>query len=392
MKNRFLTIFVGIFLAVVLVLGTVLGIVVGVKNARAVVRYGNVTIDEQTVNYLVSYYKMLYLKELNLSGIKASDRESFWQSVAEDGKSYGEHFEDAAREYIASVAAAADIYLSYATYTPDDKLAVALTCEEILKYKAKGDVSLFNEKCEKFGFTYEDFTNAAALLYKAQRAETILYGEEGENLKNFPEECEKYFGTYSHVALLFLRDETLIATDDEGNYIKDSDGNVVFRDMTEGERAEREALAEEIRGKISAGSMTADDFESYLEKSDGDEQMNESGYYFNPNATATALFAENYAEVVERATAMQIGEYAEVDTAVGTCFIYKYERKAGAYAEEDNPFFSDFYADAVPYLYAEVLRELTPEVKFKDSYDAINVTAIPMIEEFYIREFKSTGK
>jgi hypothetical protein len=148
MKNRFLTIFISIFLAVVLIFGIVLGVVVGVKNARAVVRYGNVTIDEQTANYLISYYKMLYLKELNLSGIKASDRESFWDSAADDGKSYGEHFEDAAREYIASVAAAADIYLSYATYTPDDKLAVALTCEEILKYKAKGDVSLFNEKCK----------------------------------------------------------------------------------------------------------------------------------------------------------------------------------------------------------------------------------------------------
>ena len=62
-KNRFLSIFIGVFLAVVLVLGGVLGIVVGVKNARAVVKYSNVTLDEETVNYLVAYYKMLYLNE-----------------------------------------------------------------------------------------------------------------------------------------------------------------------------------------------------------------------------------------------------------------------------------------------------------------------------------------
>ncbi|MBE6532296.1 MAG: hypothetical protein E7676_02155 [Ruminococcaceae bacterium] len=392
MKNRFLTIFVGIFLAIVLVFGGVLGIVVGVKNAKAVVKYGNVMIDEETANYLVSYYKMLYLKELNLSGIAVSDRESFWESEADDGKSYAEHFKTAVREYIASVVVAADIYLTHSTYTPDDKLSVALTCEEILKYKAQGDVSLFNEKCEKYGFTYEDFSNAAALLYKAQRAEVILYGEEGENLKNFPEECEKYFSTYSHVSLLFLRDETLVATDAEGNYVKDDEGNVVFRDMTESERAEREALAEEIRGKISAGSMSADEFEGYLARSDSDEQMSESGYYFNPSATTTALFAESYAEVVDSALDMQIGEYREVDTSVGVCFIYKYERTEAAYADTDNPFFSDFYADAVPYLYGEVLAELTPNVKFKDAYEDIDVVAIPMIEEFYIREFKSAKK
>ena len=392
MKNRFLSIFVGIFLAVVLVFGGILGIVVGVKNARAVVKYGNVMLDEGTVNYLTSYYKMLYLKELNLSGIAAYDRASFWESEAEDGVSYGEHFKTALREYIASVVVAADIYLGYSTYTADDKLSVALTCEQILKYKADGDVSLFNERCEKYGFTYEDFSNAAALLYKAQRAEVILYGEEGDNLASFPEECDKYFATYSHVALLFIRDETLIATDSDGNYVKDSDGNVVFRDMTDSERAEREALAAEIREKIANGTITPDAFEEYLAVSDGDPQMNESGYYFNQNAVTTELFAENYADVVSASFEMQIGDYREVDTADGICFIYKYNLAERAYENADSPFFSDFYADAVPYLYAEVLGELTPEVKFKDSYEAIDTISIPMIEEFYIREFVSENK
>ena len=384
MKKRFLTTFIGIFLAIVLVLGGALVISVGVKNANAVVKCGNVMLDEGTVNYLISYYKSLYFKELNTAGIAAHDSDSFWASEGEDGKSYGEHFQESVREYIASVVAAANIYITNATYTPDDKLSVGLTCEDILKYKAEGDVSVFNDRTEKRGFDYNDFQNAAALLYKAQRATVVLYGDRGKYLRNFPEKCEKYFDTYSHVKLLFLRDETLVETDEEGN--------VSLRDMTDEERAERLALAEEIRDKIESGAMTPDAFEIYLEKSDADPVANEKEYYFHESADATSEFAVEFPTIVNASLEMNVGEYIEVDTSAGICFICKCENTDGAYAEEDNPFFSDFYADAALYLYSEMLSEFVGEVKFKTAYDEIDVLSIPMTEEFYIVEFKSVKK
>lgn len=389
MKNRFLTIFVCIFLAVVLLAGGILAIVVGIKNAKAVIKYGNVTVDEETVNYLAAYYKLLYLKELNSSGIDAEDTPSFWQSTSEGTVSYGEHFKRSFRDYLASLVAAADVYISYASYTAEDREAVRLTCEEILEYKAGGDVNTFNERCKKYGFTYDGFMKAAALLYKAQRTELVLYGEDGENLKNFPEECEKYFATYSHVSLLFLREETLIETDGEGNYVLDENGEAVLREMTEEERQQRLDLAEEIRAKISSGTITSDEFEDYLKKSDSDPAVREKGYYFHESAEATAEISEEFTDMVKSSLEMKVGEYREVKTPIGTCFIYKYENTDGAYADEENPFFSDFYTDAVPFLYAEVLSELVGEVKFKDAYNEIDSLSIPMISEFYIREFKS---
>lgn len=389
MKNRFLTIFVCIFLAVVLLAGGILAIVVGVKNAKSVIKYGNVTVDEETVNYLAAYYKLLYLKELNTSGIDAEDTPPFWQSKADGGVSYGEHFKRSFRDYLSSLVAAADVYISYAGYTADDREAVELTCEEILEYKAGGDVKTFNERCSKYGFTYDGFLKAAALLYKAQRTELVLYGEDGENLKNFPEECEKYFATYSHVSLLFLREETLIKTDEDGKYVLDENGEAVLRDMTEQERQQRLALAEKIRAEITAGTMTPEKFEAYLKQSDSDPAVREKGYYFNESAEATEEIAEEFADMVKSSLEMNIGEYREVKTPIGTCFIYKYKNTDGAYADEENPFFSDFYTDAVPYLYAEVLAELVGEVKFKDAYNEIDSLSIPKISEFYIREFKS---
>ena len=392
MKNRFLSIFVGVFLAIVLALGGVLSISVGIKNARSVVKYEKVSVDEECVHYLAAYYKMLYLKELNTAGIKARDTEEFWASASPDGQSYGELFEQSLRNYIASVVAAANIYLTYSSYTAEDKLSVNMTTEEILKYKADGDVSAFNAAAKKYGFNYNDFQNAAALLYKAQRAATVIFGEEGETLPNFPEECEKYLATYSRVSLLFVRDEQVFATDIDGNYLYDEHGNVALRDMTSEEKAERLALIDELRAKISSGAMTEELFSSYLERSNGDPAMYDSGYYFHLDSAVTDEFAKEFPSVVARSLEMAEGEVEEVECSIGVCFIYKLPVSEGAYSNGQNPFFADFYKNAAPYLYAEILAELAGEVSFKSAYDEIDTVAIPLIEEFYIREFKSAKK
>ena len=389
MKNRFLSIFVGVFLAIVLVFGGILSISVAVKSARSVVKYEKVSVDEECVHYLAAYYKLLYLKELNTAGINARDTEEFWASASADGQSYGELFEQSLRNYIASVVAAANVYLTYSSYTPEDKLSVSMTTEEILKYKADGDVSVFNSSAKKYGFSYNDFQNAAALLYKAQRAETILFGQDGETLPNFPEECEKYLATYSHVSLLFVRDERVFETDADGNYVYDEQGNVALRDMTAAEKAERLALIDELRAKISSGVMTAELFDSYLDRSNGDPEMYDKGYYFHQDSAVTEEFAREFPAVVARSLEMAEGEVAEVDCSVGVCFIYKLPVSEDAYSDEQNVFFADFYRNAAPYLYAEILAELASEVSFKDSYYEIDTVAIPVIEEFYIREFKS---
>nr|MBE6545265.1 hypothetical protein [Oscillospiraceae bacterium] len=373
MKNRFLTIFVCVFIAVVLVAGGSLGIAVGIKNARAAVKYGNVTLDEGTVRYFASYYKMLYIRSLRIAGIDASDKADFWDSAADDGRTYGQHFEDSLREYLASLVAAADIYLTYSGYTADDKLRVAETAEEILQYKADGSVDQFNETAVKYGFDYNDFLNAAALMYKARFAETVIYGADGKNLMNYPELCAEYLESYSHVSLLFVR------LDD---------------DMTEAVREEKQTVIDTLTAAIEAKNnggdhqITATMFNQYLEDSDGDPVMYEKGYYFHQNAEKTAEFAEEFPEIVSASLDMEIGEYRRVECSIGYCFIYKYEQDAKAYEDEDNIFLSDFLSDGSLYHYEKVLASLSPEVIFNDRYSEIDVLEIPLINDYYIREFK----
>lgn len=373
MKNRFLTTFICIFIAAVLVLGGALGLATGIKSARAVAVCGNVTVDEGTANYLASYYKMLYIRSLRTAGVDASDSKAFWDSKSDGGVSYGELFESSFKDYLASLIAAADIYLSYSTYTADDKLRVAETCDEILKYKANGSVTEFNDTAEEYGFDFTDFQNAAALIYKARLAEKVIYGENGENMRNYPDLCEEFLKEYSHVSLIFIK---------------------TGGDLTASELAERQSAIETLTAAIEAKEnggdlqITPQMFEGYLANSDGDPVMYERGYYFRLGAEKTAEFASALPEVVEASLEMQIGEYRRTEYSEGVCFIYKYEPEEGAYDDKDNVFFSDFLADAATYHYDKVLSELIPTVTFRDRYSNISPLSVPVINDYYIREFK----
>ena len=372
MKNRVLTTIVCVFIAIVLATGGCLTLVTVLRNSRAVVVCGNVTADEGTVRYLASYYKMLYIRSLRTAGVDAEDSESFWSSFAEDGRTYGELYTTAFNNYLASILAGANIYLTYSHYSAEDKLRVAETTEEILKYKADGSVDLFNEMAEDLGFDYHDFQNAAALIYKARHAEEVIYGTSGENLKNYPELCNEYLGTYSHVSLIFIR---------------------LNGDMTDEERAKKQAQIDLLTNAMAAaengenGGITKVMFNEQLALSDGDPAMYETGYYFHPSAEKTAEFADPFPEVVNASLEMEIGEYRRVDCSVGVWFIYKDEPVAGDY-DKSIAFFSDFYADAALYQYDKVLSELIPTVTYRPSYSEIDILAIPTVNEFYIREFK----
>ena len=394
MKNRFLIIFISIFLAAVLILGCVLGLVAILRSAKAVVKYDNVTMDAGCVRYFASYYKMIYIRTLRSSGVMASDTEAFWEKTDSEGVSEGEKFKKSFDEYIASLIAAESVFTENGSYTAEDKLTVTLTAEEILEDRAEGSVSKFNAAAKKYGFDYDDFCNALAILYKSQRAQEIVYGVDGENLSAFPDQCKKYLDTYSHVSLIFIRTEDILVKDDKGDFVYDALGNPVTRKLTEEEREEREASIETLTAAIDAKNsggdkqITPEMFEIYLKKSDGDPEMTDRGYYFNPNASATVEFSGEFPEVVEAALEMEKYEYRRVDCSIGVCFIYKYDVTSDAYTDKEDLFFSDFYKDASAYLFTEVLETIIPEVGFTDAYKEIDVLSIPLIEEFYVKTWK----
>ena len=404
-KPNLLLMIVCIFLGVVVIFTGVAGIMIAVRNSHAVAIYENVTVDEGVANFLASRCKVYYLAELRAAGVDGvNDTEAFYLKTAEDGRTYGEIFEEKCKNYIAEIMVAARLFDIYGTYTRDDDNKIAKAVSEFLKNKAENSVSKFNEIAEDYGFDYDDFVYAAHLLYKADQTMELIYGDGGENLKSFPDQCNEYLDTYSHVSLLFIRSEDKIVVSEE-------DGSTSRVPLTSDEIAERAALIADIstmiknreEGTTGEGIKWIDPqiFADLVKKStDGDPDMADEGYYFHASAETTAEFSEAFPEVVARSFEMSIGDYARVDCAIpssdgsgydfkGVCFIYKSEPENGAYSDETNVFFSDFYSDAAMYLYPRMISELTPDVQITPLYDAImNVVTIPKNTKYYIKSWE----
>ena len=380
-KSRFLTIFVCISLAIIIVVGAVFGIIFAVRGARTVAKYDGVRMEEGALSYLAPYYKSRYVSALKLAGIRVTDDESFWASEAEDGKTYGDLLREGFRDYIGALLVESALYDAAFTYGKAEREAVKAYADAVVnKSEARGDKKKFNELASEYGFDYDGMLEAFKFIYKSQNARLALYGEDGSGIASFPEECEEYLSTYSHVNLLFIRLEDVFERDESGNIKYDSDKQPIKRPLTAAERAEREATVERLRTLISgAGSeiMTPTVFYHYLENSDGDSNIYGTGYYFHENAEKTAEFAEAFPGVVEAALEMGEDEFRMVDcpSVNGVCVIYKYKVAEGAYANTSNVYFSDFYSDAAIYIYPDKIEEIAVDVEYRDGFYECDVVS-----------------
>ena len=390
-RLKILIIAVSAVTAAIIMLGAALGIATAVTNASAAVRLDGVMMDAGEVNYFASRYKSLYIRTLTSAGVSATDTEAFWNKTdAESGKTYGALLAEGTRAYIADMIAAVRIYLNYHSFGSAERATVESACMQVVQYKGGGSIAAFNNTVSEFGFDYDDFRSASEKIYMASLAEAMLYGADGSGLASFTDECDKYYSEYTCVRLLFFRTNTKIA----------ADGSIA--NLTDAEIAERAASIAKIREYIANFNAGAEDaispetFEIYYEKSDGDANFYDTGYYLHPNAEQTAYFRDAFPEIYEVAMSLEIGEFGEAAWDVdldpetdemGVCFIYRDNLAKSAYSDSENIMFSDFYKDAALKLYSDVVAEFAPLVEFTESYDAIDVISVPSNHSIYVKSY-----
>ena len=374
-KKVFL-IFTAIFLSLVLLVGAIIGTVSIIKNSRSVMSYKGIYVSGGVANYLASSYKYSYMSTLRKIGINCTDSESFWQSKAEGGKTYGELLSENTDRYLKSVLVGSYLFDRNTKLTAYDKTVIENSISQVLEYRADGDVDRFNEIGEPMGFDYKDFEKAAELIYKFETAKTVIFGYDATALQGglFTEECDKYYKeNYSRVRLLIVRTDGKLVTNSET-------GKTELEEYTEEEKAQALAKIEEIRGKIADGSMHENAFIWYIQNYYPTDTVNdEKGYYFSPSSAYSQNFAaEGGKNAVKLAISMNVGEYAECELDIGTCFIYKCELEDGAYASYTlERFFEDFYINAAPSIYINSLVDYFGDVKVKKKYDMTSVVALP---------------
>ncbi len=383
-NNRVLTIIVCIFLSIVIAFGAGFGIYFAIEEANTAVRLDSVRMDEGMVRVFSSYFKDRHISDLVLSGYHtARDTEEFWQSLHENGKTQGELYEASLKSYLSGILASANLYLSRNRLTDGDEKYIKNKTEAFISYY--GGKDKFNEKAEEFGFNYDDFLRAMELSYTANLAFYSIYGTEGEALSGdeFLLRCEKYLESYSRVKMIFIARGEIF--DDE---IKD------WRDLNAEEALQRENKINVFKDAVSDGSMIEETFDIYLTEEnslhDGDGEICRKGYYFKRGTTQTESFG--YQEIVTAALDMKIGEVRAVDCGTeergGVAFLYKCDVISGAYRDDENPFFSDFYQNAAYEFYLEDIDLLSEEAEFRDLYYEIDPIAIPKNKELFVTSWK----
>ncbi len=391
-KPSFLITFICIFVGVLMVFGIVTGIIIAVKNARAVARAGSISIEEGVANYFASQFKIIYIAGLRadqVSGVE--DDADFWERKAEDGKTYGEHFNEEFRIYLSEIIAGNIIFNNYGRLDGNDKRIIEDTIASVLRWRADDSKEKFNEISAKYGFDYDDFCVATELQYKSERAKALIYGSDGLNIDESL--ADEFYENYTHVSLAFIRT-------DYKRVLNETTGAEEYVEIDSVERAERLERIEELRryvDNIKTGNgemMTAATFREILNDYEGDPTVE---FYFFEGSLETAEFAKDYAEVVNKSYELANGEfgYAECDVPadesigfrgfVGTCFIYKTEDMSRPYLNDNNTFFSDFFTLASSYYYSQNLKEFSSDVEFTELYyEKVDPVSIPTNNELCI--------
>lgn len=389
-SRRVFIIFTAAFLGLVLVIGAVFGVIGIVNGSTSVMRFKGVYLKEGVSNYLASTYKYDFMSSLTRAGVECYDSEHFWESEAEEGKTWGEILKENTESYLKRVIIGSYLFDRNTGLKRADKDVIEKATSEVLEYRTGGDVDRFNEMAEPMGFTYRDFKRAAEMLYKYEMAKTVIFGYDGAALKSgsFSRECNEYFEKeYSKVKLIIIRTEGDFATDPET-------GDKVYSEFDEDKKAEIQEKIEEIReliynteNDLVADGMNEDTFNWYIANEFPTGTVNDTeGYYFSSSSSYSLEFAEDAPEVVKKALGMEVGHYAEAELDIGVCFIYKCPLDRGAYDRiAVAHFFSDFYENAASYVYSVSVEAYLGGVTVKDKYDGEKVVSVPYNNELLVK-------
>ena len=373
--TKLVALFLTAFILLSVGFGASLLIMNAVDDAAALVKLEGVKLKEGEVRYLASIYKANYMQALTTAGIEGvADTDLFWSKAGVDGKTYGEKLELGFREYLCGMVAASRIFYQYSKYSQEDRAQVDKAVRDRLTYTARGSVERFNEMSEKYGFTYADFSSAAAYLYRAVKAKEAIYGKDGTSISVMPEECSEYLSEYTRVKVMFVRRFDRLTESGETSSLSEAEI------LAKAEKIERiREYIENARLELD-NAMSPDAFDTFLRDtsfSDSDPDFFSTGYYLHDAAEQTAYFAEAFPEVYEEAMKLSVGSFAEAEWESGVAFLYRLDVDEDEYKNKDNLMLSDFYSDLSDRLYPELLSEVGASAEFTELMSRVSVLDIP---------------
>ena len=345
-------------ISVLLVLVTLAGMT-ACDDGNYAMKYNDTSISENEYLYWLSTYKAMYLTYY----FGGMDTDEIWNAEITNGVTAEKFLEAIARENIRKNIVCIDLFDSLDLKLDKNTIDKVDTYMNTLVEKAGGKSAL-NSELSAYGINDSDLKEICLSNLKVQAVQKALFAEGGELMLSDSDRDEYYRENYVRVKHIYINNVKDYARDDEGDLVISSEtGTYKTRDLTEEEKAAKNALGDSIYADILAGG----DFDTLMQENTADTYMNvfKDGYYVTSGSTLLPT------ELIEKAFEMTDGEVARIDSEIGIHIIKRESLVDGAYNDPVNAaFFSELEATLQNIKITEYLSEKTTDVEEKNEVTA----------------------
>lgn len=348
--------------------------------------------------------------------------DDFWETtIGLDGSTYNDYFTAEVLDTAKTYTVALYLFDEYGLELPESAISeVDEEMEGLLIGDGDGSKSQLNQILSAYGVNYDMLRDFYITEAKIEYLQTYLYGTEGSKIaSNVKEEymqdnyvCFKqiFLASYYYVyeqdaygnrvyyaddgkSYLYDTENGVTMTDDNGEIIKDKNGDEVFfdaegnilydtekgtpvrvqdsegnyktEDYTEEELEKISANIELFASQIDKGDF--EDFEDlmmdYSEDYEGIEEY-ENGYFLEKGGSYGYEYLNDISEAL---SGMEVGETKIIESDYGYHLIMKYECSEGAYGEEENAiWFSEFSSALIEYLFLQETDAYKEDIKIDE--------------------------
>lgn len=278
---------------------------------KTVMEYNGIKLTEELYNYWLATFK----RNILASYTDASDTDEFWNSKYDENRTVEEYFTDILNQRIMNYLIAQDLYKKN---TLKLSKSVKNSIESDIKEKIEfyGGRGNLNSELSTMMLNVDGLKEIYLWEAKHDLVYEYLFGEGGAFEITDEEILDYYENNYSRIKYVVFY-TTDIETDENGDYVYDSEGNLVSKELTEEQMNKKLAKIEEFEGKLSLGTT----FDTLVpDYSEYDTSSYPNGFYVSSNEI-NIWGTEIYGAVTE----MKTGEVKRVEEDEAIFYIQKCE-------------------------------------------------------------------
>jgi len=309
-------------------------------------KVGKSEITENMFVFWLSRYKAQFIYAYGASvketyGVSSVD--AFLALKDESGKTYDEIMTEYLYENTITYLIADYLFDKHGlSLTDEEKKEISDTVDELREELASGSKSEFNALLAGYGFNTKTLEACYTLEKKTEKLENYLFSAGGPRAITTADVDAWYRANYQRMEQICIFINSKPDTADDGSFITDSDGHVVYRDMSAAETTAARERVSEAMAKLSAGIDFATVAAEYNENTASEGYAN--GIYLCRDTVYDA--GNDTSKIYDALEEMKDGEVRSVELSDTIHIIRKLPLDDNAWESPQNADFFSFYDSA----------------------------------------------